>query len=288
MQQKQAMRSLSVYKAMLNERGDPTARVSVNDVGNHTLAEQFARFLEKNVNQILETKNSSKHIILKSCEKLDDSLLVKLVSGASGEHVDVVDVGSAEIDYSYDGDKASMVGTRLFLSCAHGDMYMLICVEHANNGAGETVLFDPFKSYLAQVVPNVVISYEPVLEAEILESFDRVESVVVKKYLEPSDPSTVLVRAGDYIEVKLGHKRGRPFGMALLKELLSGNMRATTLYGLQGGILEGEGTMMTVSLKGPHSVTGKYVIGQGLHSKVHEVLNEKGEPVLSDDGKFSK
>ena len=71
--------------------------------------------------------------------------------------------------------------------------------------------------------------------------------------------------------------------MALLKELLSGNMRATTLYGLQGGILEGEGTMMTVSLKGPHSVTGKYVIGQGLHSKVHEVLNEKGEPVLSDD-----
>lgn len=109
MQQKQAMRSLSVYKAMLNERGDPTARVSVNDVGNYTLAEQFARFLEKNVNQILETKNSSKHIILKSCEKLDDSLLVKLVSGASGEHVDVVDVGSAEIDYSYDGDKASMV-----------------------------------------------------------------------------------------------------------------------------------------------------------------------------------
>lgn len=56
MQQKQAMRSLSVYKAMLNERGDPTARVSVNDVGNYTLAEQFARFLEKNVNQILETK----------------------------------------------------------------------------------------------------------------------------------------------------------------------------------------------------------------------------------------
>lgn len=283
MQQKQAMRSLSVYKAVLNERGDPTARVSVNDVGNYTLAEQFARFLEKNVNQILETKNSSKHIILKSCEKLDDSLLVKLVSGASGEHVDVVDVGSAEIDYSYDGDKASMVGTRLFLSCAHGDMYMLICVEHANNGAGETVLFDPFKGYLAQVVPNVVISYEPVLEAEVLESFDRVESVVVKKYLEPSDPSTVLVRAGDYIEVKLGHKRGRPFGMALLKELLSGNMRATTLYGLQGGILEGEGTMMTVSLKGPHSVSGKYVIGQGMHSKVHEVLNEKGEPVLSDD-----
>ena len=93
MQQKQAMRSLSVYKAVLNERGDPTARVSVNDVGNYTLAEQFARFLEKNVNQILETKNSSKHIILKSCEKLDDSLLVKLVSGASGEHVDVVDVG---------------------------------------------------------------------------------------------------------------------------------------------------------------------------------------------------
>ena len=39
MQQKQAMRSLSVYKAMLNERGDPTARVSVNDVGNYTLAE---------------------------------------------------------------------------------------------------------------------------------------------------------------------------------------------------------------------------------------------------------
>ena len=54
----------------------------------------------------METKNSSKHIILKSCEKLDDSLLVKLVSGASGEHVDVVDVRSAEIDYSYDGDKA--------------------------------------------------------------------------------------------------------------------------------------------------------------------------------------
>ena len=70
MQQKQAMRSLSVYKAVLNERGDPTARVSVNDVGNCTLAEQFARFLEKNVNQILETKNSSKHIILKSCEKV--------------------------------------------------------------------------------------------------------------------------------------------------------------------------------------------------------------------------
>lgn len=45
MQQKQAMRSLSVYKAMLNERGNPTARVSVNDVGNYTLAEQFARFL---------------------------------------------------------------------------------------------------------------------------------------------------------------------------------------------------------------------------------------------------
>lgn len=283
MQQQQAMRSLSVYKAILNERGDPTTLISVNDVGHCTLAEQFARFLEKSANQILETKRTSKHIILKSCEKLNGSLLVKLVSGASGEHVDVVDVQSAEVDYSYDGDKASMVETRLYLSCAHGDAYMLICVEHANNGAGETALFEPFRGYLAQVVPNVVISYEPVLEAEVLESFNQVESVVVKKYLEPSDPSTALVREGDYIEVKLGHKRGRPFSMAILKELLSGNMRVTTLYGLQGGIIEDEGAMMTVSLKGPNSTKGKFVIGQGLRSKVHEVLNEKGNPVLSDD-----
>ena len=80
MQQQQAMRSLSVYKAILNERGDPTTLISVNDVGHCTLAEQFARFLEKSANQILETKRTSKHIILKSCEKLNGSLLVKLVS----------------------------------------------------------------------------------------------------------------------------------------------------------------------------------------------------------------
>lgn len=39
MQQQQAMRSLSVYKAILNERGDPTTLISVNDVGYCTLAE---------------------------------------------------------------------------------------------------------------------------------------------------------------------------------------------------------------------------------------------------------
>lgn len=47
MQQIQAMRSLSVYKAILNERGDPATLISVNDVGHCTLAEQFAHFLRR-------------------------------------------------------------------------------------------------------------------------------------------------------------------------------------------------------------------------------------------------
>ena len=157
-----------------------------------------------------------------------------------------------------------------------------MCIEHSTNAAGDTALFTPFRRYLRIIDDEAVIEFEPVTEREALEAFTAVDSIVVKKYLEPKDITDTLVREGDCVTLSLTHKRRSPFNKGIVHELIYDRGRAATLFGLTGDIFNSDSTTITVNMKGANGRKGKFVIGGEATSKVREVLNDNGAPPLSD------
>lgn len=282
--EKYAPRSLVIYKVLVNHRGDTEDLFDVDDINGRTLIELFDQFCAQNENALLNaTKNASKHVLLGERSFTEECLLVHLKSGSSGEHIDVIDVRSGSKAYEYDWDKASMVDSRCYLSIGHGKGYGLLCVEHVSNAAGDTVLFTPFRRFLANVDSDVVVRFEPFIETEVIDSFTSVENVVIKKYYEQNDIADSLVREGDCVTVSLTHKRGIPFNMGVIKTLLKDRKKAASLFALSGDLFDSEKSTITVELKGPAGKKGKYIFGKGIDSKIREVLNDGGQPKLSDE-----
>ncbi len=281
---KHASHSMVMYKVTVNHRGDPEDLFSVNDINGRSLADLFVKFCNSEQGNFLTKEGVQKHVIVKGGEKLpgSEAALVHLASGSSGEHVEVFDTASAKKEYEFDSTRAAMVESRCYITCDHSDGYALMCVEHATNAAGDTILFTPFRQYLKVVDDEAVVNFEPIIEREVVENFTSVENVVVKKYLEPKDLTDTLLREGDCITLSLTHKRRNPFNKGILHELMKNRGRAATLFGLSGDLFDSPSTTITVQMKGANGRQGKFVIGSGIDAKVREVLNDNGQPPLND------
>lgn len=207
-----------------------------------------------------------------------------MMSGASGEAFDVVDVESAETVQSFDEGKAPLVESRCFFTTDYGRGWAFLCVEHVTHGAGDTVLFEPFRKYLSEVVPNVTMKREQVIEAKVVDNFLSVESVEVKRYLGFNDIADAMVQEGDYASYKLGHKRGRPFPLGIVDSLKSLGRRSPVLYGIEGTVFDHEESSIYVDLKDKGGRTRRFLISEDLGMPFREVLNEAGSPPLDDQG----
>ena len=202
----------------------------------------------------------------------------------SGEAFDVVDVESAETIQSFDEGKAPLVESRCFFTTDYGRGWAFLCVEHVAHGAGDTVLFDPFRRHLFEVVPRVTMKREPVIEGKVVDNFLSVESVEVKLYRGFSDIADARIREGGYISYKLCHGRGKPFSLSVVDSLKRLGRRSPVLYGLSGTVFDSDDSVIYVELKDKGGRTRRFLISEDLGMPFREVLNEAGSPPLDDQG----
>lgn len=176
-----------------------------------------------------------------------------------------------------------MIFSRCFVSQNYGSGYALLCVEHTRNGAGDTALFEPFRRFLRDRVPDVVVKFEPLIEPEVIENFVSVESVEVKKYIKPGDAANLLVSEAATVSTKLMHKRAQPFSMGLYHSLVKTRGKAiASMIGLDETAFDEDGLEVLVTLKHRTGVTRTFVITDPLGVKIREVLNQNGTPPLDD------
>lgn len=279
-----APRSMVAYKISFNRRGRPDEVIPIDAIDGTNVGDLFFGFCQGDAGRLQEASTGGKYLRLFGARRIDDGVMAKLLSGLGGEERQVYDIKSAEKKFDIAESDASMVTVRCFLSWKRtGRGYAILCVEHASGAAGDTVLFRPFRSYLRSVAPNVVVDFEPVVESEALESFSSLEEVEVKRYLEQGDLADRLTREGDYVAYKLGHMRGRPFGIGFVKELLTGKSDKSTLLGLRGTFLDSDRSVVSVSLKDRRGAVRKFELGESFGMKVREVLNDAGSPPVPDD-----
>ena len=282
-------RSMVLYKVTFNERNNPDEIIRPQDIHGISCNALFSEFIENNIKDLIRLRAGNKFVKPISCNTDDGTVLIKVSSGSSGENVDVVDIDSGSTEYQYGTDKAAMIFSRCFVSQNYGSGYALLCVEHTRNGAGDTALFEPFRRFLRNRVPDVVVKFEPLIEPEIIENFISVESVEVKKYIEPGDPANLLISEAATVSTKLMHKRAQPFSMGLYHSLVKTRGKAiASMVGLDERAFDDEGLEVLVTLKHRSGATRTFVITDPLGVKIREVLNQNGTPPLDDDAFVSQ
>lgn len=277
-----AERSLLVYKVEFNRRRVVSERVFVDDVDGHAANDLFFKFCEKYRNDLIELRSGSRFIRIKSCRQIGGGVLVGLMSGVSGEAFDVVDVESAETIQSFDEGKAPLVESRCFFTTDYGRGWAFLCVEHVAHGAGDTVLFEPFRRYLFEVVPKVTMKRGLVIEAKVIDNFLSVESVEVKLCRGFNDIADAGIREGDYISYRLGHGRGNPFNLGIVDSLKRLGRKSPVLYGLSGTVFDSDDAAIYIELKDRGGRTRRFLLSEDLGMPFREVLNEAGKPPLDD------
>ena len=278
-----------LYKVTFNERNDPKKTIRPQDVCGKSCNALFSDFIESNKRNLIKLRAGNKFVKPISCAIDNETALIKVSSGSSGENVDVVDVDSGSTEYQYGTDKAAMIDSRCFVSQKHGSGYALFCVEHTRNGAGDTSLFDPFRKYLRDRLPDVVVKFEALIEPEVIDNFVSVESVEIKKYIEPGDPANLLISEAATVSTKIMHKRAHPFGMDLYHSLVKTHGKAlASMVGLKESVFDDDGLEVLVTLKHRTGATKTFVISDPLGVKIREVLNFNGEPPLDDSAFIAK
>lgn len=276
-------RSMVLYKMTFNERNDPDKIIHPQDIHGTSCNALFSEFIEKNIKDLIRLRMGNKFVKPISCNINDETVLIKVSSGSSGENVDVIDIDSGSTEYQYGIDKAAMIFSRCFVSQNYGSGYALLCVEHTRNGAGDTALFEPFRRFLRDRVPDVVVKFEPLIEPEVIENFVSVESVEVKKYIKPGDAANLLVSEAATVSTKLMHKRAQPFSMGLYHSLVKTRGKAiASMIGLDETAFDEDGLEVLVTLKHRTGATRTFAITDPLGVKIREVLNQNGTPPLDD------
>lgn len=278
-----APRSMVAYKLSLNVRGKPEEVVLIDDVCGWHIGDLFESFCNGAVGELSETSGSGKYIRVVSPSRVSGGVLVSLLSGLAGDDRQVFDVTSAEKKYDLGATDAPMVEVRALLSWKDtGRGYALMCVEHSPSAAGDTVLFRPFARYLREVVPDVVMSPEPVIEAEALEAFESLERVEVRRYLGSADITDSLAREGDVVSYVLSHKRGRPFSIKSVVDVVREKANPAVLFGYRGTPFDSDDSRLLVTLRDSRGRKKTFDIFDDYGMKVREELTKPGQRPLSD------
>lgn len=277
-------RSMVLYKVTFNERNNPDDIICPQDIRGLSCDVLFSEFIESNKKDLIGLRIGNRFVKPLSCDIDNETALIKVSSGLSGENVDVVDVESGSTEYQYGTNKAAMIDSRCFVSQKYGSGYALLCVEHTRNGAGDTSLFDPFRRFLRERVPDVVVKFESLIEPEVIDNFVSVECVEVKKYIEPNDPANLLISEAATVSTKIMHKRAQPFSMGLYHSLVKTHGKAiASIIGLSESAFDDDGLEVLVTLKHRTGMTKTFVISDPLGVKIREILNSNGMPPLDDD-----
>ena len=272
------------YKIVFNIRRQPDKPVLIDDIDGRHIEQVVIGFCEDGLGELQAATRTGKYIRMAEPRVVEDGVLVRLLSGTAGDNRQVFDVESAAKKFDLDVSDASMVEVRALVSWrGTGLGYAIMCVEHSANSAGDTVLFDPFRRYLREIAPDVVVRFEPVVEAEALDEFESLEKVEVKRYLEEGDSADRITREGDCVSYVISHKRGRPFNLNSIRAILKEKSKPAVLFGYSGTPFDTDQSKIFVTLKDKRKRTRTFDIYGDYGMKVMAELTPVGKKPLSDD-----
>ena len=273
-------RTLVAYKLTCHEARKPDKLFELDSLYKGGFTRAFVDFCGSDQSAI-QQKGLGKYCHLEKPKVQDEGVLLELQSGSNGDNISILDPGLDSIVCEYDSEKAPMVRSRVYLRNPVGN-YSILCVEHVKGSAGDTFLKTPFKNWLKAAAPGCLLDWEPVAEEESLDAFKSIEDFEVRKYLRSSDMADSLITGANYISYKLAHKRRQPFPIALLKEALSDFTKAKTIFGLVESDITDNKVDVFVRANSKDGRTVKFDISSSFDMKIRELLNDRGEAVLSD------
>lgn len=273
-------RSLVAYKLTCHKARKPDELLQLDSIVEHGFIDAFIEFCKANQDSIQDDKTGKYcHLGIPCVEEA--GALLELRLGSNGEELSILDPDSDVIVGRYDSEKAPMVSSRVFLRKPVGS-YALLCVEHVNGSAGDTFLKHPFRNWLKEVASGCLLEWEPVTEEESFEAFESIEDFEVRKYLRSSDIADPLVTGARYISYKLAHKRRNPFPLAMLREAVSDFGKAATMFGFVPPDIMDSKVEVFVRANSKDGRTVRFDISSTFDMKIRELLNDRGEAVLSN------
>lgn len=274
-------RTLVAYKLTCHEARKPDSLLNLDSIYKDGFESAFIEFCESN-NGAIQQDNIGKYCHLGKPRVQEAGVLLEMQSGSNGEDIAILDPGHNTIVGEFDSEKAPMVRSRVYLRRPVGE-YAILCVEHVRGSAGDTFLKAHFKNWIKNVAPGCLLEWEPVAEEESFDAFESIEDFEVRKYLRSSDIADSLVVGANYVSYKLAHKRKKPFPIAMLKEAVSDYGKAKTMFGLVPSDGRGDRIEVFVRANSKDGRTIRFDISSTFDMKIRELLNDRGEAVLSDE-----
>lgn len=284
MSEHNAQRSLVIYKIQIHKRRKPDEICDLDTIRKIGIQALFLDFANE-ANNVVRIGNTSKFLCFNAAKEVEGGVLAGYLSGASGEEFTIVNPDSGKLLERFGSGNAPMPQSRVYLKAGYSPKYALVCIEHVQGSAGDTALFGPLRDYVASSDSDYVLKWEAVTEAEPINHFIGVENIEVKRYLKMKDFADSEVSEASCITTTLSHRRNRSFSLAPLRAALADQSKAVTLFGLMpvDESMEYEKTEVYFKLKGKDGKAHRFFLDNSLDVKVQEVLNEKGDPPLSDE-----
>lgn len=255
--------------------------VDVSDLSGSDVLELFEEFCSANVTPS-QIDGSERFIRFSSCERRQDSNLVKFDSGRAGLHVSVLDTNTmSESGMSYDEDMAGMVESRMLLRRTPGIGYALACVESVPNGGGATSPLTMFRRFVGAKRLGVTMHYEHVQETEAIRAFRGIEEIGLRRYCRSNDVGDPTVVNVGFVSHQIRHKSRLLMPLELMRGFLQDRRLVAEYIGIE---TEYDGREeLYVTLRRSDGGSRKFVVGKDFAIPVREVLNESGRRPLTDE-----
>lgn len=275
-----AMHSLVVYRLWANTYRHKEERLDVSNYGNKPLLDYIFSFVNDN-NAPFQVNEGERFIQFDSYRQINDSVLINLKSGRAGLHVDVVDTRTmTDSGISYTEEMAGMVPSRLLIKCTSGLGYALIGIESVPNGGGASVPVTALKNYIASHSTGISLKSERVQERSALDAFTGVEQFELRRYRPSKNIEDGTVANVGTMSFIAKHKRGLRIPLATI-DMIKDKKAVAEYFGVTSNYSGREEVFATLKQRDGKPKT--FMLDKEFAVPITEVLNESGQPPLSDD-----
>lgn len=275
-------RSFIIYSFEVHPARKMNDLYNPSDVCGRSLEDLFSEFCAHKTGGVISVGTSGRYVKLSSAGTVSGGLLVKVFSGLGGEERDVYDAISAQPRGHLETTDVPMVETRVFLYCRYGEKTSYLAVEHANGGAGFSVLPRLFGQYLSQSKLDAVLKYEALQCPEAIRNFLSVENIEIRTYLPKGKVFHLPGMANtSYISSCFTHKRGRPFPVDIFNMFLDGRLRAAELIGVASEVSDNH--QIRIKMKDKTGGMRTYIVGEDVGVQLKEELSPAGCDPLCDE-----
>lgn len=160
------------------------------------------------------------------------------------------------------------------------DRYALIGIESVPNGGGASVPVTALKNYIANQTTGISLKSERVQERSALDAFTGVEQFELRRYRPSKNIEDGTVTNVGTMSFIAKHKRGLRIPLATI-DMIKDKKAVAEYFGVTSNYSGREEVFATLKQRDGKPKT--FMLNKEFAVPITEVLNESGQPPLSDD-----